>query len=157
MSQDNLRSPFTLKGILVGALFSFFVGIGAPYAVIVLQGSFMAINSSSPGVIFLFFVLVLGINVLLAFIRRQFALSKADLVLVYIMLLLASTVPTQAFVGYLIPVISGLYYYATPENNWDEIFFPHVTEWLAPQDYQALKDLREGLPAGGPLSWGAWT
>ena len=133
------------------------MGIGAPYAVIVLQGSFMAINSSSPGAIFLFFVLVFGINVLLAFIRRQFALSKADLVLVYIMLLLASTVPTQAFVGYLIPVISGLYYYATPENNWDEIFFPHVTEWLAPQDYQAIKDLHEGLPAGAPIPWGAWT
>ena len=95
-----MKSPFTIKGFVVGALFSFFMGIAAPYAVIVLQGSYMAINSSSPGVIFLFFILVFSINVLLAFIRRQFALSKADLVLVYIMLLLASTVPTQAFVGY---------------------------------------------------------
>ena len=157
MQKERIKSPFTLKGLLIGALFSFFVGISAPYAVIVLQGSYMAINSSSPGAIFLFFILVFFINLLLAFIRRQFALSKADLVLVYIMLLLASAVPTQAFVGYLIPVISGLYYYAGPENNWDEIFFPYVTEWLAPQNYKAIKDLHEGLPPGESIPWGAWT
>jgi len=155
--KSEMNSPFTIKGFIVGALFSLFVGIAAPYAVIVLQGSYMAINSSSPGVIFLFFILVFFINVLLSLIRRQFALSKADLVLVYIMLLLASTVPTQAFVGYLIPVISGLYYYASPENSWDEIFFPHVTEWLAPQNYKAIKDLHEGLPPGESIPWGAWT
>ena len=151
-----VKSPFTLKGLLVGALFSFFMGLGAPYAVIMLQGSFMAINSSSPGAIFLFFVLVFFINAFLFFIRRQFALNKADLVMIYIMLLIASAVPTQAFVGYLIPVISGLYYYATPENNWAEVFFPYVTEWLAPQDYQVVKDLHEGLPPGEAVPWGAW-
>ncbi|NKB69350.1 MAG: hypothetical protein GKR89_19945 [Candidatus Latescibacteria bacterium] len=153
---SSSTSPFTLKGILVGALFSFLMGVGAPYAVIMLQGSFMAINSSSPGAIFLFFVLVFFINGFLFFIRRQFALSRADLVMIYIMLLIASAVPTQAFVGYLIPVISGLYYYATPENNWAEIFFPYVTEWLAPQDYKAVKDLHEGLPPGEAIPWGAW-
>jgi len=117
----------------------------------------MALNSSSPGALFLFFLLVLGANSLLRAFGRRFALGRADLVLIYTMLLLASAVPTQAFVGYLIPVISGLYYYATPENRWGEIFFPHVTSWLAPQDRQAVIDLHEGLPPGAEIPWGAWS
>jgi hypothetical protein len=149
-------TAFTWKGFLVGALLALFVGVAAPYAEIVLQGSFMALNSSSPGAIFLFFVFTLFINVLLGFLHHRLALGKADLVLIYIMLLLASAVPTQAFVGYLIPVISGLSYYSTPENNWSEIFSPYVTPWLAPQNYKAIKDLHEGLPAGETIPWGAW-
>jgi cell division protein FtsX len=150
------KSPFTWKGLLVGALGSLCIGIGAPYSIVVLQGSWMAINSSSPGAIFLFFILAFFMNTALSLIRRRLALSRADLVLVYAMLLIAIAVPNQAFVGYLIPVISGLYYYATPENKWAELFFPHVESWLVPQDVKVLVDLHEGLPPGGSIPWGAW-
>ena len=157
--QSAVEQPasFTWRGFAVGALLALGIGVGAPYAVIMLQGSYMALNSSSPGAIFLFFVLVVGVNTLLRALGRGFALGRADLVLIYAMLLLASAVPTQAFVGYLIPIISGLYYYATPENRWGEIFFPHVTPWLAPQDRQAIVDLHEGLPPGKSIPWGAWS
>jgi len=49
---------------------------------LVLEGSFMAKNSSEPGAIFLFFIVILFINVMLAVLQRRFALSKADLVLI---------------------------------------------------------------------------
>ncbi len=150
-------TSFTWRGFAVGALLALGIGVGAPYAVIMLQGSYMALNSSSPGAIFLFFVLVVGVNTLLRALGRGLALGRADLVLIYAMMLLASAVPTQAFVGYLIPIISGLYYYATPENNWGEIFFPHVTPWLVPQDRQAIVDLHEGLPPGERIPWAAWS
>ena len=148
---------FTWRGFAVGALLALCIGVGAPYGIIMLQGSFMALNSSSPGAIFLFFVLVVVVNTLLRALGRGLALGRADLVLIYAMMLLASTVPTQAFVGYLIPIISGLYYYATPENNWGEVFFPHVTPWLAPQDRQAIVDLHEGLSPGESIPWAAWS
>ena len=151
------ESPFTWKGIAVGTLLSLCVGVGAPYGIIFLQGSFMALNSSSPAAIFLFFIFTFLVNTLLTALRSRLALSRADLVLVYIMLLMAVTVPTQAFVGYLIPVISGLYYYATPENNWGEIFSPHVPRWLAPRDMEAVRILHEGLAPGEAIPWGAWT
>lgn len=150
-------ASFTWRGFAVGGLLALGIGMGAPYAVIMLQGSYMALNSSSPGAIFLFFVLVVLVNTLLRALGRGLALGQADLVLIYAMMLLASAVPTQAFVGYLIPIISGLYYYATPENNWGEIFFPHVTPWLVPQDRQAIVDLHEGLPPGESIPWGAWS
>ena len=150
-------ASFTWRGFAVGGLLALCIGVGAPYAVIMLQGSYMALNSSAPGAIFLFFLLVVGVNTLLRALGRGFALGRADLVLIYAMMLLASAVPTQAFVGYLIPIISGLYYYATPENNWGEVFFPHVTPWLVPQDRQAIVDLHEGLPPGESIPWAAWS
>ena len=156
-AEAEQSASFTWRGFVVGALLALGIGVGAPYAVIMLQGSFMALNSSSPGAIFLFFILVIGVNTLLRVLGRSLALGRADLVLIYAMMLLASAVPTQAFVGYLIPIISGLYYYATPENNWGEIFFPHVTPWLVPQDRQAIVDLHEGLPPGARIPWGAWS
>ena len=126
LSASPTKTLFTWKGLVVGALFSLFMGVATPYAMIILQGSWWGLNSSSPGAIFSFFVLTFCINVLLGIMRRQFALSRADLVLVYAMLLLAVSAPGLAFVSYLIPLISGIYYYATPENNWAEIFFPHI-------------------------------
>lgn len=149
------RSPFTWKGFAVGALGALAIGVGAPYGVMLLKGSFMARNSSSPAAIFLFFIIAFFGNALLGSLRRWLALTRGDLVLVYAMLLMAVAVPTQAFVGYLIPVISGLYYYATPENRWAEIFFPHVERWLAPTDMEAIRQLHEGAP-GGQVPWAAW-
>jgi hypothetical protein len=154
--EEQSRSPFTWKGIAVGAVLSLLVGIGAPYGIIFLQGSYMALNSSSPGAIFLFFFFTLVVNTLLGGLRRRLALSRADLVLLYVMLLMAVTVPTQAFVGYLIPVISGLYYYASPENKWGELFAPHVPRWLTPQDQEAVRALHEGLAPGEAIPWSAW-
>ena len=55
-------TSFTWRGFAVGTLLALCIGAGAPYAVIMLQGSFMALNSSSPGAIFLFFVLVVVVN-----------------------------------------------------------------------------------------------
>ena len=77
-----MRSPFSWKGLVTGALLSCFIGIAAPYSMLVLEGSFMAKNSSEPGAIFLFFIVILFINVMLAVLQRRFALSKADLVLI---------------------------------------------------------------------------
>ena len=154
--QQVRRSPFSIWGLVIGAGFSLFIGLSAPFAVIMLQGSFMAINSSSPGAIFLFFVFTLFINTLLGAVKRRFALSRADLVLVYVMMLMAITVPTQAFVGYLIPVISGLYYYATPENNWATLFGEHTKSWLVPQNYEVVRSLHEGLAPGESIPWDAW-
>lgn len=149
------RSPFTWKGLAVGTAGALAIGMGAPYGVMLLKGSFMARNSSSPAAIFLFFLFIFFGNALLGGLRRTLALKRADLVLVYSMLLMAVAVPTQAFVGYLIPVISGLYYYATPENKWAELFFPHVERWLAPSDMEAIRQLHEGS-AGGQIPWEAW-
>ena len=74
-----MNSPFSWKALLTGALLSCFAGVGAPYSMLVLQGSFMAKNSSEPGAVFLFFALLLFAGLIPALLRRPLAFGRGDL------------------------------------------------------------------------------
>ncbi len=151
-----MRSPFTAKGFIVGTVFAVAVSLCAPYVVFVLQASAMGINSSSPGAIFFFFLLVFAVNTLLGMIGRCFCLGRGDLVLVYAMLMVAVTAPTYNFLNFLIVILTGPYYFATAENEFAGIYHPYIPEWMVPRDRGAIFHLYEGLPRGESIPWGAW-
>jgi uncharacterized membrane protein len=58
------HQPLTLRALFVGSFLSFFLGVGANYADIVISGSYMTLDFSAPGAIFLFLVLVGFLNTL---------------------------------------------------------------------------------------------
>ena len=149
------KSPFSIKGLLIGIAFSLAVGLLAPYGV-VFNYYWVGFNPSSPGALFLFFVLTFAVNGFVALIGRHFALSKADLVLIYCMLMMAVTVPTWGLMFFLIGTIVYPFYYATPENNYVELFYDFIPSWIAPQDFEAIKNYYEGLPQGESIPWGVW-
>ena len=149
------KSPFSIKGLLIGIAFSLAVGLLAPYGV-VFNYYWVGFNPSSPGALFLFFVLTFAVNGFVALIGRHFALSKADLVLIYCMLMMAVTVPTWGLMFFLIGTIVYPFYYATPENNYVELFYDFIPAWIAPQDFEAIKNYYEGLPQGESIPWGVW-
>jgi len=107
------------------------------------------------GVIFLLFWFALfcwtvrRLGKVLVFTRAEFAL-------VYAMLMVATVIPTMGYGGYVIPLISGVYYYASPENRWSEFLWPHLPRWASPQDRNAIRYLYEALPHGKEIPWGAW-
>jgi hypothetical protein len=82
--------------------------------------------------------------------------SRAELTTIYVMMLVGSVVVVTGLTGSLLPVITGVMYYATPENNWDILFVPHLYPWLVPQDAEAVRLFYEGLPRGRDIPWGAW-
>ena len=53
-------------------------------------------------------------------------------------------------------MLPGIYYYATPENNWSELLHPFVKDWLVPHDPMAIKYFFEGLPQGQRIPWEHW-
>ena len=152
----NEVSGLTFKAFLTGAVFSFILGVGAPYGNMAIRGSYMALDFSTPGALFLFFVLVGGVNVLLGAIHRRLALNRAELVTVYIMLIVASAIPDMGLSEYLLPIIAAPFYYATPDNEWAELIQPHIRGWLVPQGSDVAKNFYEGLPKGEAIPWGAW-
>ncbi len=151
-----MQSAFTYKGILVGALLSLCCGAGAVYGMLLVRGSWWGLNASAPGAILLFFILTCFVNTVLAFIRRPLALGPGDLVLVYAMMLMALTLPTQNFLVHIIPTICVPFYSASPENDWRSTLHPYIPDWIAPQNYEAIKNLYEGLPKGQSIPWDAW-
>ena len=113
-------------------------------------------NPSSPAAIFLFLLVTLFVNSILRLAARPLALSRADLVLVYAMMLMSLTVPTWGFLFFLFGTMVWPFYHATPENRFGEMYLDWIPEWIAPNDLTAIKHYYEGLPEGMPLQWDAW-
>ena len=148
-------SPFSLRGLLIGTALSLAIGLLAPYG-IVFNYFWIGFNPSSPGALFFLFVLAFIVNSIFGLIGRRSELAKADLVLIYCMLLMAVTVPTWGLMFFLIGTMVYPFYYATPENNYADLFYDYIPAWMVPQDYQAIKDYYEGLPQGAPIPWAVW-
>lgn len=149
-------SGVTFRAVIAGALIALFIGVALPYTNMIIKGALLAHNFNTPAALFTFFIFITVINVFLGLIKRSWIFNPAELATIYIMAMLATAIPTIGFSEYLLPIIAGLYYYATPENQWEQLFHPHVPRWLAPQDYDAVRHFYEGLPAGKPVPWGAW-
>lgn len=147
-------SGFSLKGLFIGVILCLGIGLLAPYwAVFSYNG--IGFAPASPGAILFLMVTVLA-SAFVGLISRRLSLSKADLVLIFCMLLMAVTVPTWGTMFFLIGTMVYPYYFATPENRFAELLHPYIPSWMVPQDEQAIKDYYEGLPKGGQIPWEAW-
>jgi len=146
----------TLRAVLVGAVLCAALTAGEPFGVLVVHGSPLCADFSTGGAIFLFFVLVFAFNALLRRLGPRVGLSTRELVTVYVMLVLASAIPSWGFTMNMMGLSGGLRYFASPENRWAELILPHVKNWITPTDDLALRHFFQGLPPGEPLPWRAW-
>ncbi len=150
------RETVNLRAFFIGALLSLFISIAIPYGDMVIRGSAMAADFSTAAAIFLFFILVGGINTLLKLIKRSLALNSSELLLVYIMMIVACALPSMGLTEYWLSTITAPYYYASPENRWVEILQPHLRSWLSPQSPEGIRCFYEGLPRGEGIPFAIW-
>ena len=153
---DPPDTKITFRSLAVGVLIAALLGIGAPYENLIISGSPLHLDYSTPAAVVLFFLFFVLVNPLLGFLRRKWLFSKIELVTIYIMGAVACTIPTIGLVCILIPHISAGSYYATPENEWASKTLPYVPSWLRVSDEEAIKFFYEGLPSGGTVPWEAW-
>jgi hypothetical protein len=133
------------------------MAVAIPYGDMVIKGSQMGIWNTNPGAIFLFVVLVGVVNVGLRAMRRGLALDKGELAVVYIMLLVANTLPARGFAALVMPIATGALYYASPENDWANKILPFLPDWATVHDEQAVRDYYEGVgQSGAVVPWDAW-
>ena len=140
----------------MGTLLSLCIALGSPYGNMVIRGSYMSIDFSTGGALFLFFVLTGGLNALFGWLIPRAALNRRELLVVYIMMIVASAIPTMGLSEYLMTIISGAQYYATPENEWALHILPHLPPWMVPQDPEAIKWFFEGAPSAVGVPWDVW-
>ena len=146
----------TFRAVLAGGLISLFIGVSLPYTNMIIKGALLAHNFNTPAALFMSFLFIGIVNVVLGLMKRSWTFAPAELAVVYIMAMLATSIPTIGFSEYLLPIIAGFYYYASPENKWESIFHGDLPDWLAPNDPVAVRYFYEGLPEGRSLPWGAW-
>jgi len=102
-------SPYTLRSFGLGSVCAVLIAAGAPYCNMVLRGSYMTQDFSTPGAFFLLFVLLGLVNVGLKFLLPLLSLRRGELLVVYSMMLVASAITTCGLAEYLLPVMTSFH------------------------------------------------
>ncbi|MEW6751026.1 MAG: DUF6785 family protein [Candidatus Latescibacterota bacterium] len=155
-SSPTGRRALSVRSLAVGAVLSLCIALGDPYATMVLRGSYLALDFTTPGAVFLFFLLVGLLNRLAGRLSPALALDRGELLVTYAMMIAASSVSTMGLSAYLLPILASSQYFATPENEWGQHIQPHVPAWMAVQDAAAITGFFEGSPRGQGVPWAAW-
>jgi hypothetical protein len=155
-SQSGAISLNLPRAFIWGSLMSLAIGVGVPYGTLILRGSYMDLDFSTPGAIFLLFIVTALLNPAIRLLAKRLALTSHELIVAYTMTLLACSIPTMGMTCQLLPIISGFRYYASPENHWEDTILPHIPQWMYPASETGIKYFYEALPPGQLLPWMIW-
>ena len=141
----------TFRSLVIGTLGSAAIGVGVFYT-----STRLATFFTTGAAVVLFFVLVFFLNTLVGIIRRSWMLRRGELALIYIMWIVATAIPERGLTSILLPHLTAVIYFATPENNWAELF-PHIPAWMIPHhDIDQIKNFFEGAPQDQGIPWSLW-
>ncbi|MBI2301361.1 MAG: hypothetical protein HYU66_20835 [Armatimonadetes bacterium] len=88
--------------------------------------------------------LVASANALIRRVRPRWALRPGELVVIYAMLAMATSMASHDLTQILVPLVAYPFRFATPENRWEELFNPEVPIRLSVRDPEVLKGFFEG-------------
>ncbi len=94
-------------------------------------------------VIFILFVLILLNRFIIKFAPGA-ALTQGELITLYTMLSVTSAIQSFQMMQTLIPLMEHAFTFATPENDWKNLFVHHLPSWLSVSDARVLHDYYEG-------------
>lgn len=108
-------------------------------------------------------LILIAANQLLLRLLPRWALSRGEVLTIYIMLVVASALGGHDQLQILFTTITWVYRNATPENGWADELFPHIPPHLVVSDERVLEKLYLGdaslysrglfRPWLGPLAW----
>ena len=143
----------TVRAILIGLVLVIVQTAITPYNDYYLQGTDISGNHFPLGAVFTLIFLTLVINPILKKAVPRATLSPAELMVIWVMMGVASAIPSKGMIGYLLPYLAAPVYFATPENEWAETLHPHFPEWLIVWDTHAVTDFYEGESS---VPWVLW-
>ena len=117
-------------------------------------------------VVFIISILA-AVNLILKRYFRRFALGTRELLILYTILCISSCIAAHAMTQNLISTMGHAFWFATPENDWENLFWRHIPDWLSVSDKSVLKPYYEGDStfyalkyinawAGPMLAWGGF-
>ena len=151
------RRIVTLRAVLLGGGLSILSCIWMTYSTYIGKSSSMPVAHLPVAALFPFILVALGLNPLLRKSGMARPLAFPELMVILFMLMAASMAPGWPFASYIVSLVSAPLYYATPENRWGDLLFPHLPEWLMVNNNGGtLAWFYEGLPADRLIPWGVW-
>jgi len=127
------------------------------YSSCVVHSSWADFGQLSLAVLLPFIIFAGCINELLKRAKPSRALNRGELLVVFLMGMVAATMQGEGLEGYFLGVITAPHYFASAENNWSEYILAHVPSWaLVGDEGNAATQFYEGLRPGEAPAWGAW-
>ena len=143
MKQSQAKSPITFRAVFIGIAL---IPLNS-YWILHLSYIWDSNRPTSLALLFnvLFTLLVLiAINAILRRIRPSLAFSQSELLTIYAMLCQASVFAGRDMLQVLVPIMGNGFWYATPENEWAQLFHQHLPDWLVVGDLDILRGFYEG-------------
>jgi len=152
MRKDH--SAVTWRALLLGSCVTIFVNLASPYTESVgfsnFSWSYLPEGAVMP------MLLIMGINALLMKIRRRLGLTRSELLIIFVMALVANSTSIWLVYFFLAAIVSP-HYFASPENEWNELLIPYLPERLiVSDDHHAVQWFYESAPVGASMPWKAW-
>lgn len=94
-------------------------------------------------VVFIISILAAANLILKGFFRR-FALNTRNLLMLYTILCISSSIAAHGMMQNLISTMGHAFWFATPENDWKNLFWRNIPDWLSVSDRSVLKPYYEG-------------
>ena len=155
--KSTIASLITLRSLATGLFLAIILNIWVTYGTYILHTSRMSVSHLPISALALFLLVVFVYNPVARSLYTRAAFTGRELVLIFCILLISSLIPGKAFVSYFLTIVSTPFYFAQPENQWAELFFPYLPEWLvASNQNNAMGWFYEGLPPGGTVPWSPW-
>ncbi|MEC8893432.1 MAG: DUF6785 family protein [Candidatus Poribacteria bacterium] len=91
-----------------------------------------------PTVLFTLFALA-GVNLLLKRNFSNLALKNSEIAIIYVMVSVSTALAGHDIIRQLVPLMANPFWFATPENEWEELFFRHLPDWLTVPNRHLLR------------------
>ncbi len=149
------REPNSNRNTEKPSLFRFIVGTLLFGSILIILTCYWIISAENrvvweltdfsifPTVLFTFFLLAAIAPLLRKYFKRAAPTSR-ELAMTYIMVSVATALAGHDIVRQLVPMIANAGWFATPENEWSEIFFRFLPTWLTITDKSILQGYFEG-------------
>jgi len=162
-----MQNAATWRAILIGLLLIPFNN----YWIMQVEGAWNTGHSTCLSLMWHVVVNLLLLILANTFIVKRFfpkaALTQGEFITIYAMMTLAGGIAGRDSYQILIPVMGWAFWFATPENEWEQLFHRYLPKWLTVQDREVLHPfyhgestlyLREHLLAFMPpvLAWTAF-
>ena len=136
------KSDITFKSIIIGLIL---VGINAYWISIASQlwGSHPNLMTPFANVVFSLVPFIL-LNFLFSRVARKTLFSRAELLVMYIMATMVTTVSGHAFIEVLISAMGHPFWFASPENEWEQLFWRFIPSWFTVNDLSVVRGYIEG-------------
>jgi len=153
--EGEVKRGLTVKAFILSMIASVIIAFWTQHSELVIDSpSFNSIHPSIAG-FFAVICISLFLNPILRIIRREWALDQREMLVIYSIMIVVGPIVSIGGVHFLLPTLIAPYYYATPENEYAELFHEYIPSWFGPKDPEVIREFYEGS-WGGKVPWGAW-